>query len=223
MRITAPDIRRAGRRLVVAAAAGAVALLAGCNVVAPVAYAIHGPGNVEAQVELDETKSVVIFIDDPSSKIAQRRLRYTMADVASRKLLEKKVVLDVIDSRTILSASSKERYGERLSITELGRGVGADLVIYAVVTNFSISAEEGTFLPTTSLRVKIIDTAAGERVWPSSEAGFLVDVRLPQRPNAAGQDRGRLAIETQLAEQAGTAIAQLFYKHEVTESAVRGR
>jgi len=217
-------LKRATRCAVLPALASLSAgLLAGCNVVAPVAYAIHGPGNVEPQVELDETQSVVIFIDDPSSKIAQRRLRYTMADVASRKLLEKKVVLDVIDSRTILSASSKERHGERLSISELGKGVGADLVIYAVVTNFSISAEEGTFLPVTSLRVKIIDVASGERVWPASESGFLVDVRLPQRPNAAGQDRGRLAIETQLADQAGVAIAQLFYKHEITESAIRGR
>lgn len=200
-----------------------LACAAGCNVVAPVAYAIHGPEKIDPVYTLDEAQSVVIFIDDPSSKIAQRRLRYAMADAASKALLQKKVVTDVIDSRTVLTAASKERHGDRMSITELGRAVGADVVIYAVVTNFSITAEEGTFVPTTTMRVKIIDTAAGQRVWPASEAGYLLEVRLPQRPSAFTQDRARLNMEAQLAERSGVALAQLFYRHEVTESAARGR
>ena len=196
---------------------------AGCNIVAPIAYAIHGPGNVEPVATLDPEQTIVYFIDDPSSKMAQRRLRYTMADVASRTLLEKEIVNDVLDSRTILNAASKERQGERMSISELGKAVGADTVVYAVVTNFSLTAEQGTFVPIASLRVKIIDVAQGQRTWPDSEAGYLLEVRLAQRQGAAGEDRGRLAVETQLAEQAGLALAQLFYKHEITESALRGR
>lgn len=203
---------------------GACGLFAtGCNIVSPIAYAIHGPGNVEPVVTLEPEQTVVYFIDDPSSKLAQRRLRYSMADVASRILLEKEIVTDVLDSRTILNAASKERQGDRMSISELGAAVGADTVIYAVVTNFSLTAEEGTFVPTTSLRVKIIDVASAQRTWPDSEAGYLLEVRLAQRPSASGEDRGRLAIENQLAQQAGLALAQLFYKHEITESALRGR
>lgn len=216
-----PQHRRLPRLLLAAACLTAAAFAAGCNVVAPIAYAVHGPGNVEAVHTLDKERSVVYFIDDPSSKVAQRRLRYTMADVASRTLLQKKVVKDVIDSRTILSAASKERHGDRMSITELGKAVGADFVIYAVVTNFSIASEGNTFMPVTSLRVKVIDVAMGERIWPASEAGHLIEVRMPQRPNASGQDAGRLALEGQLAEKAGLALAQLFYKHEITESALR--
>lgn len=197
--------------------------VSGCNIVAPIAYAIHGPGNVEPVVTLDPEQTIVYFIDDPSSKLAQRRLRYTMADVASRTLLEKKVVLDVLDSRTILNAASKERQGDRMSISELGKAVGADTVVYAVVTNFSLTAEQGTFVPVASMRVKIIDVAQGQRMWPDSEAGHLLEVRLAQRPSTTGEDRGRLNIENQLAEQTGLALAQLFYKHEITESALRGR
>jgi hypothetical protein len=215
---------RSAGLLACAAALGALSFaVPGCNIVAPIAYAIHGPGNVEPVATLDPEKTVVYFIDDPSSKLAQRRLRYTMADVASRKLLEKEVVTDVLDSRTILNAASKERQGDRMSISELGKAVGAETVIYAVVTNFSLSAEQGTFVPVASLRVKIIEVADGRRTWPDSEAGYLLEVRLAQRPSASGEDRGRLAIETQLAEQTGLALAQLFYKHEITESALRGR
>lgn len=206
-----------------AAALACLVTVPGCNVVTPIAYAIHGPGNVEPVYVLNPDQSTVIFIDDPSSKIAQRRLRYAMADVASRTLMQKKVVTDVIDSRTVLSAASKERMGDRLSITELGQAVGADAVIYGVVTNFALAAEQGTFVPLATMRVKVIDTASGQRVWPSSEAGYLLELRLPQRPSAAGRDEGRLAAETNLAEATGLALAQLFYKHEITESASRGR
>lgn len=200
-----------------------VAGVPGCNIVAPAAYAIHGPGKVDPVFALDKERTAVIFIDDPSSKVAQRRLRHSMADTASRTLLQKKVVNDVIDSRTILNAASKERHGDRMSITELGRAAGADVVIYAVVTNFSLTAEEGTFVPTTTMRVKIIDVAQGQRVWPASEAGYLLEVRLPQRPSSLSQDRARLNMESQLAERSGVALAQLFYRHEITESAARGR
>lgn len=197
-------------------------LSAGCNVVAPIAYAIHGPGQVEAIYTLNPQKTVVYFIDDPSSKIAQRRLRYTMADVASRTLLQKKVVVDVLDSRTILAAATKERHGDRMSITELGRAVGADVVIYAVVTNFSMANEGNTFVPSTSMRVKIIDVAEGARTWPAAESGYLVEVRLPQRPGTTAMEQNsRLQTDTALAEKAGLALAQMFYKHEITESATR--
>ncbi len=217
IRLTAPTA------LLTICVGATAALVPGCNVIAPIHYAVHGPGKVEPVHTLDPEKSVVVFIDDPSSKIAQRRLRYETADVASRTLLEKEVVADVIDSRTILSAASKERHGDRMSISELGKAVGADVVVYAVVTNFSVAAEQGTVLPTVAMRVKIIDVAQAQRVWPATDSGYLLEVRLPQRPSAAGQDSGTLAAEQHLAGRAGVALAQLFYRHEITESASRGR
>ena len=36
---------------------------AGCNVVTPVAYAIHGPGKVEPQYTLEENARTVIFVE----------------------------------------------------------------------------------------------------------------------------------------------------------------
>lgn len=198
-------------------------MVPGCNVIAPVAYAIHGPEKVLPVLTLDPEKSTVIFIDDPSSKVAQRRLRYAMADLATRQLLEKRLLTDAIDSRTILNAATKERYGERMSITELGKSVGADIVIYAVVTSFTVARMENTFIPAASLRVKVIDVATGERVWPSSEAGHLVDIRIKQRADLSGSDGGLIAIEQQLADRAGLGLAQLFYKHEVPDSVLNGR
>ncbi len=198
--------------------------IAGCNVITPVAYAIHGPEKVLALYEPDPEKSTVIFVDDPSSQLAQRRLRYQIADEASRRLMSKEVIPDMLDSRPILNAATKERYGERASITELGRGVGADVVIYAVVTDFSLSPQDGTFVPVANMRVKVIDTASGQRMWPDTEAGYLLDVRIQQRASLLNDgDNGRLAIQSELASRAGLGLAQMFYKHELPDSVLNGR
>lgn len=201
----------------------AIGTLAGCNVITPVAYAIHGPEKVLPVFTPDPDLSTVIFVDDPSGQLAQRRLRYAIADDTTRRLMAKKVIVDMIDSRSILNTATKERFGKQLSISELGQAAGADIVIYAVVTEFALTPQDGTYVPTASFRVKIIDTAAGQRVWPESESGYLMDVRIQQRTGLTDADDGRLAIENELAGRAALGLAQLFYKHELPDSVLNGR
>ena len=191
----------------------------GCNVVAPVAYAIHGPGKVEPQFTLEEEARTVVFVDDPSSRVTQRRLRYQIAERATDELLDKRILVDMVDPRGILTASGHETYGKQMSISELGRAVDADIVIYAVVTDFSMTPESGAYLPRATMRVKIIDTRSDERIWPSDERGHIVNVQIPQRPGSGpGSISERVEIESNLASRAGLGLAQLFYKHEITET-----
>lgn len=191
----------------------------GCNLVAPIAYAVQGPGQVEPQFVLDETMQTVVFVDDPSSKITQRRLRYAIAMATTQLLLEKKILTDMVDPRGILTAASNEQYGQQMSISELGRAVHADVVIYAVVTDFSMSPEVGAYLPRASMRVKVVDARSGDRLWPNDEEGHLINVQIPQRPGSGPGSTGeRVEIEQQLADRAGLGLAQLFYKHEITET-----
>lgn len=214
-------------KLITIIALGALAVLAlipGCNVITPVAYAIHGPEKVNPVYTLDEELKTVVFVDDPSSRITQRRLRYTIADRATKELLGKRILVDMIDPRGILTAASNERYGEQLSIAELGKAVGADIVIYAVVTEFSLSPEAGAFIPRALLRMKIIDVATGERLFPPDEKGYVANIQIPQKPGTSPTGSGeKLALEQELANRAGLGLAQLFYKHEITETVLFGR
>lgn len=197
----------------------ALGLMPACNVVTPVAYAIHGPGKVEPQFTLEENARTVVFVDDPSSRITQRRLRYAIAERATDELLEKRILVDMVDPRGILTAASNERFGKQMSISELGRTVDADIVIYAVVTDFSMSPETGAYLPRATLRVKIIDTRSKQRVWPADERGYVMNVQIPQRPGSGPASTGeRVEVEGALASRAGLGLAQLFYKHEITET-----
>ncbi len=217
------------RRIIPALSACSLALFAlfavpGCNVLTPVAYAIHGPGKIEPQFTLDETLKTVVFVDDPSSRITQRRLRYAIANKATKELLAKRVLVDMVDPRGVLTAASSEQYGKQMSISELGRSVGADIVIYAVVTDFSMTPETGAYLPKGAMRVKVIDTRTGQRLWPSDEHGYLMNVQMPQRPGTGPSSTGdRVEIEQELADRIGLGLAQLFYKHEVTETVLFGR
>ncbi len=194
-------------------------LIPGCNVITPIAYAIHGPEKIMPAYTLDEELKTVVFVDDPSSRVTQRRLRYTIADRATKELLAKRILVDMLDPRGILTAASNERYGEQMSISELGKSVGADIVIYAVVTEFSLSPETGAYIPRATMRVKVIDVAQGKRIWPSDEMGAVANIQIPQKPGSTPSTSGeRLEIEQALANRAGIGLAQLFYKHEITET-----
>ncbi len=196
----------------------------GCNLAAPVAYAIHGPEKINPVFSLSENATTVIFVDDPSSKIAQRRLRYAMADTATDQLLEKRIVKDMLEPRGIISAASKDSHSSRMSISELGQSVGADYVIYAVITRFSLTPETGAYIPQASLRVKVIDVAQGKRVWPDSEFGHPLEIQVPQLPGQSPTgSTNRLAIEQQLAQRAGLGLSQLFYRHEISETVLNRR
>jgi len=201
-----------------------LACIPGCNVVTPIAYAIHGPEKINPTYTLPEHATTVVFVDDPSSKIAQRRLRYAMAETATSQLLEKRILTDMLEPRGIIAAATKDSHTKRMSITELGQSVGADIVIYAVVTNFSLSPETGSYIPQASLRVKVIDVAEGKRVWPDTEFGFPLEIQIPQLPGLSPEgNAGQLAIEQQLAQRAGLGISQLFYRHEIGETVLNRR
>jgi len=205
--------------LIIACILGAITLIPGCNIITPIAFAIHGPEKIMPVYTLDPTLKAVVFVDDPSSRITQRRLRYTIAQRATKELLAKRILVDMLDPRGILTAASSERYGEQKSISELGKSIGADIVIYAVVTEFSMSPETGAYIPRAALRVKIIDVAQGKRLWPDDEMGHIANIQIPQKPGLIPTTLGaKLDLEQELADRTGLGLAQLFYKHEITET-----
>jgi len=212
------------KAIITLAAAAVLLCLPGCNLLTPVAYAIHGPEKILPVFTLPEEATTVIFVDDPSSKIAQRRLRYAMADTATDQLLEKRVLIDMLEPRGIIATAAKDSHSNRMSITELGKSVGADIVIYAVVTEFSLSPETGSYIPQATLRVKVIDVAKGKRIWPESNFGHQMNIRIPQLPGLSPDtNAAQLAIEQKLAIRTGLGLSQLFYKHEIGETVLFNR
>jgi len=197
------------------------AAIVGCNIVTPIAYAVHGPGRVKAQYKLNAEATTVIFIDDPSNRVSQRRLRAQIGQSAQDVLLAKKAVVDMIDTRATLTASAKERHGKMLSTQEIGEAVGADIVIWGLLSEFTLSADGVSNLPEATMQVKVMDVATGES-WPEGDDFFPLSLRLGQQPGFAPRSTSdTLEGEAKLADRLGVALAQMFYNHDITESVRR--
>ena len=214
------------RTLAAAALAGLLLCLGACNVVAPVVLAVSGPGNIDREFELDENKSYVVFVDDPSNRVATRRLRLLIGEAAEERVIRRNLVDDgnVIAARSALAATTRDRNDQPLSIAEIGRAVGADAVIYVLVTEFNATPVSERTTPYAAMRVKVVESESASRAWPvTDEAGFAMRISMPGDAAATGATTRSEALraQRQLAERVGLGIAQLFYTVELPQSVRR--
>jgi hypothetical protein len=197
------------------AVAAAAPFLAGCNIVAPAYYLIHGPEKTKKLYPLDEEKTTVVFIDDRQNRVPRRALRVAIGQEAEKTLLSQKVVKDMISAESALNAAGSDRHAHPASVSEIGADLKADIVIYATMDQFTLSTVGQSFAPLVSMRVMVIDVAADQRLWPADEAGYPLAVRpvltAREMPTSLA---GRFQVEDELARQAGVELAQLFYNHE---------
>jgi len=196
--------------------------LAGCNIVGPAFVLLHGPEKTPAQYTLDEDRKTVVFVDDRSNVVSRRSTRMRIAEEAEKVIVEKGLVKEVIRSQAIMAAASQDSHGEPSSIAELGRMVGADVVIYAIVEFFGLSPDGATYQPTAQFRVKVIESEDGRRLWPKEIQGHTLLVQMEVRPEDLPQSMSEaLEREAMLAEWAGKRLAELFFDHvEPNESRV---
>jgi len=194
--------------------------LGGCNYIGAAGVILAGPPKVPALTELPKERPLVIFIDDPSNRMRSTRLRDAMGGAADRKLLTENIVKDVISSRSARLASRMDTSGPdgaMLSIVEIGRAVEADTVVWVVIDDFSLTTDGVGFTPSVTMRLKVMDTRSGDRLWPGVDqpAGARVTIAMPQGQGVTPSSRPeQMRAEQALAEYAGIGLAQLFYSHE---------
>lgn len=205
------------------ASAAVLAALPGCNVVGPIVAVAQGPGEVPAAFEdLDSQRKTVIFVDDPANKIAQRRIRSQIGVAAQDELLRRKLIDEgaMIDARSALAMAERGGDNGPLAITEIGEAVGAEVIIYVLVTRFGMSDDGVNFQPTSELEVKILDVTSEARIWPpAGDPGYRATFSTSTgNANMPRTRTGALQAEMDLAEVTGLGLAQLFYDVERPQS-----
>jgi len=216
---THPSVRRRAMLALLAACA----LAAGCNIVAPIALLVHGPPKVPREHELDRRRTVAVFLDDPASVVPSMGYRRALVTVAQERIARRAKVAEVVDARESMAILQRDSARRRMSIVEIGRSIGAAQVVWARVEGFSLAAPTGEFRPNAQLRVKVIDAENNARLWPQTEQGHRLEVTMPVRAGfvpTSGNEQ-RQAME-ELAEYAGRALAELFYREERARSARAG-
>lgn len=198
---------------------GLLALSAGaCNIGAPLLYVVQGAGEVEAETKLEPDRRHVILIDDPANKVSQRRYRALIGDSAQETLIKKKLLGEgnVIDTRSAMAIAARGSAAQPVPISDIGEAVGADVVIYAVVSEFSLNQDRDNPSPAAVLHVKLFDVTTGQRLWPDNPVGFPLRVALPATPTTLASTRAESErVQEMLAAKAGVALAEVFYDVEI--------
>ncbi len=224
--IDAAGRRRPARAAATLIAAGVAFLGAaaagGCNLVGPFVAIAAGPPETPAQFTLDAKRAHILFLDDPRSRIPKRSLRELTGKAFEETLLGAEALPSqmLIASTAVTRATSDDKAGSTLSVVEIGRRVGADVVIYAVVDVWTISRDGASLSPEVRARVKVIDAAKNARLWPRMDEGYtLVISPGRQQGNLPLESAPRSAQEQELSRRLGVALAQLFFEHETRTSA----
>ena len=195
-------------------AAGSVVYLAGCNIIGPAAYFITGPAKTKKQYTLDPKRPTVVFVDDRGNRVPRRAVRNLIAQTADKALLSEGVVKDLISSDSAALAAGQDRTAKPIPISQIGRDVKADVVIYATVDMFTLSADGQSLSPQAIIRVKVIDAVEDKRLWPPQPQGAVLTVRSNVKTTDMPQSTAdRNKLEDELAKLAGDEIAWLFYDH----------
>ena len=200
--------------LVVLAAAG----LPGCNVIVPVAYVLEGPGTIPAEYQLRET-STAVFVDDRDNNFPRTALRAIVGVEITEQLIANKALPPslMVDARDMIGlARALESSDNRVSIERIGREAGVEQVIYVELEGFALTTDGVTPRPTAMCRVKVLDLAAGMRVYPMDTATgqeVIANIREVD-PSLFESFAKRRRIEDDLAMRLGKTVAELFYEHE---------
>lgn len=206
------------RTLVAVVGVGPLALAAGCNYIGAAVLAIEGPPKIEKVTDLPTDRPLVVFVDDPQNKLPRRSVREAVARAAEEDIIREELTdgAPVISSAAAMRIAATERYGDPMSIVEVGRRVGAEIVVYVRIDNWTLAREVGVVSPAARARVKIIDVTENKRVWPpETPDGYQMQALFPvQSKEAPSTLDERTQLEDSFALYFGREISRLFYKHE---------
>ena len=185
--------------------------LGGCNVAGALAYKVTGPPPIPAKYV--PAKVPMLVLVENSRNPSNLRLD---ADRLTRTIGEELAphhVAPVIDPEKLTDfRRAQGAHYASLSITAVGRAVGAEQVLYVDLIDVSIEPAIGSELlqGRAEARVRVVDVHTGQTLWPSDAAqGQPVGAATSYTSVSAGG--GESIVRDQLLDSLADKIAKLFY------------
>ncbi|HOF18142.1 MAG TPA: hypothetical protein PK082_04470 [Phycisphaerae bacterium] len=210
------------RKAFLAATLTAAALSAGgCAAFAWFVAQFAPPQKVKAQFTPPSGKKILVFVDDPYFKVDYEPLKAELANRINQRLVANKVAAATIPYDRFVDLLAATPDFNRLRVSEVGSRLGADLVLYVQIDQFSLRDDPANPLwhgrLRTSVRLVRSDAPQSEdlRLWPlDRKEGYPVpEQTVPESANTSptyGAELARL-----LADGMADRIAKLFYEHTV--------
>lgn len=194
---------------------GVLALFSvGCNWMKVAAVFAPNPLE-EAEYQFPKTARLLIMLDERDVTLVNPRAKTEYIEALTSIITEQKLVAEIVPAKELEFLERNDPNFHHYSIRDIGRKCGANFVLYNELKRFILKNKstdptwEGGF----QVGVKVIDCHTGERVWPDSKDGTLVEVTTPQETGEAKDFSDRLTAR--LSKLLADKVAKYFYKHEV--------
>lgn len=212
--------------LLALAASGVLLTMSACNIVAPAAYVLEGPPKKPARYLIPSGK-VVVVVDDPDNRLSRVVLRTRIGDMIADTLIKEEVVPSAISTKDAVAWVRKhDRPGSMSSLEEVGKAVGADIVIGVKMIAFNLSVDGVQPKPLAVAEVRGVDLRNGTVLFPEGAGWEPVETTMKEvQPELYRTSVGRREIEDSTADSLAEQIAWLFYEHEIVPlgKGVRGQ
>ena len=141
----------------------------GCNVLGFAAQVF--PQKVKAIYRL-EPRTTVVLTDDPANHLGEPALSRSISEQVGSALAENDAAGPIVSVERVdaLSVSLGTDW-DRVGIDQVGRALGAELVVHVHVDSARVFPQPGLLQPTATVLVKVIDVTHRKRLFPASAAG----------------------------------------------------
>ncbi|MFA6133683.1 MAG: hypothetical protein WC869_06665 [Phycisphaerae bacterium] len=193
--------------------------LGGCGGIGWLAAQFAPPKKVEPVYRMPSNKKILVFVDDLLAEVRYQPIKSELAERISERLSQHKVAASTIPYDQLAAMMTATSDFRRLSISEIGAKLGADLVLYVHIDKFSLKDDESGPLWRGELHttVRVVDIKGG-RLWPEDKPeGYPVPaVDLP--PEESSSPNHGTELSRILADRMAENVARLFYEHRVPAS-----
>jgi len=191
--------------------------MAGCQLFPYLVAQFAPPKKVKALYKPQSKKKFLVFVDDYYEVADYEPIKGELTEQLNQQLLERKIASETIRHERLLELVDATSHFNRLSVSEVGRKLGAETVLYVLIDKFSLKDSETTLLWRGNLQVtvRLVDAKAG-RLWPQDRPeGYPVPaVKLPLTDDSSPTYAEKMSKT--LAARMADRITKLFYDHRVS-------
>jgi len=197
--------------------------LGGCGpFIAWVANAFAPPQKVPALYRPPSGKKFLVFVDDILNPVGYEPIKSELTRGLNRQLKDSRIAADAVSYEDVLTLKSSTPEFNRLSVSEIGQKLGADIVLYVKIDRFSLKDNEATPLWQGRLHTTVRLVAVGVgRLWPDDRPeGYPVEPLEPPAETHPSPNYGEV-LSKALAQQMAERITNLFCDHEISAAEAR--
>lgn len=204
--------RRIVLSIVCLAALATGLMLVGCNIIGLAASAV--PQTIDAKYTPPKTPMLVLVENrqNPGAMIseADQLAGFIMDELATYK------VAPLIDLKKLYGLRDNEKNIDKMTITQIGKAVGAQQVLYVDLQRLSVNDADGG-LPMHSrldAAVHLVDVRTGTTTFPAmGQPSWPISLETPITVMA--NNTNREAVREDLLRSTGTEIGRLFHSYTV--------